>query len=385
MPAETITELERDALLSSVINLSDGHAHQSLGEESKCRVQDVVKCFLSGPARPDYFAAEREFLDNLTAHTGQVFIPGQYAITYASSVAMSMIAALVKRERRRVGVVCPTFDNIPGLLEVMEVPLVPVPEEWLSPDCDFQRLDSLGIEAIVLVTPNNPTGTCLARAAMCDLMDWAARRHVQVIVDLAFRWFEPAMKWDLIAEADARGADVITIDDTGKILPLADLKVSVLAASRNICQRIQAIHNQYVLNVSALTLRLLSVMLEPGRESNEIARAARTIGENRGYLDRVIDLYNETAVVTIPKPPSPTMSVQWLRLPGEPEQILSHCRERGLEILPGRNFYWSMDTGGERHVRLAMMRDPSYFASGVDILIDTLSGLIQPSNHIVRG
>lgn len=171
MPAETITELERYALRSSVINLSDGHAHQSLGKESKRRVQDVVMCFLSESTRPDYFAAEREFLDNLSAHTGQVYIPGQYAITYASSVAMSMIAALVKRERRRVGVVCPTFDNIPGLLKVMEVPIVPVHEEWLSPACDFHKLDSLDIEAIVLVAPNNPTGTCFARATVCDLMD----------------------------------------------------------------------------------------------------------------------------------------------------------------------------------------------------------------------
>ena len=199
MLVETITELERGALLSHVINLSDGHARQSLGEESKTRVQEVFYSFLSGAARSDYFAAERKFLDNLTAHNGQVYTPGKYVVTYASSIAMSMVAALVKRERRRVGVVCPTFDNIPGLLDVIEVAVVPVPEEWLSPACDFERLDSLGIDAIVVVTPNNPTGTCLARATVCDLMDWAARRHVQVIIDLAFRWFEPAMRWDLIS------------------------------------------------------------------------------------------------------------------------------------------------------------------------------------------
>ena len=385
MLVETITELERGALLSGVINLSDGHARQSLGEESKSRVQEIVHSFLSDTTRSDYFAAEREFLNNLTAHNGQVYTPGQYAITYASSVAMSMVAALVKRERRRVGVVCPTFDNIPGLLEVMEVPVVPVPEELLSPACDFERLDSLRIEAIVVVTPNNPTGTCLERVAVCDLMDWAARRHVQVIVDLAFRWFDPAMRWDLIAEADARGADVITIDDTGKILSLSDLKVGVLSASRSLSQRIQAIHDQYVLNVSGLTLRLLTVMMESDRESNEIARAVRTINSNRHYLEHSIDAYNETAVFPVPRPSSPTMSVQWLRLPGRQEQIIGECRARGLEILPGRNFYWSTGAGGDCHVRLAMMRDPSYFANGVDILVDVLNGLIQPSHRVGRG
>ena len=217
---------------------------------------------------------------------------------------MSMIATLVKRERRRCRGRMPGLRQYPWPARRDGGPLVPVPEEWLSPSCDFQRLDALGIEAIVLVAPNNPTGTCLARAAVCDLMDWAARRHVQVIVDLAFRWFEPAMKWDLIAEADARGADVITIDDTGKILPLSDLKVGILAASRGLSTRIQGIHHQYILNVSELTLRLLSVVMEPDRESNEVARAVRIVGDNRHYLDHAIDLYNETAVVTIPQPPS---------------------------------------------------------------------------------
>lgn len=385
MLVETITELERGALLSHVINLSDGHARQSLGEESKTRVQEVFYSFLSGAARSDYFAAERKFLDNLTAHNGQVYTPGKYVVTYASSIAMSMVAALVKRERRRVGVVCPTFDNIPGLLDVIEVAVVPVPEEWLSPACDFERLDSLGIDAIVVVTPNNPTGTCLARATVCDLMDWAARRHVQVIIDLAFRWFEPAMRWDLIAEADARGADVITIDDTGKILSLSDLKVGVLSASRSLNQRIQAIHDQYVLNVSELTLCLLTAMMDPDRECNEIARALHIIGSNRCYLEHAIDAYNETAFASIPRPSSPTMSVQWLRLPGRQERVIDQCRTRGLEILPGRNFYWSTDGGGERHVRLAMMRDPSYFASGVDILVDSLNRLTEPSNRAERG
>lgn len=385
MSVVTITELERGALVSDVINLSDGHARQSLGRETKSKVQKIFHSFVSATARPDYFAAEREFLGSLRAHSGQDYLPGHYAITYASSVAMGMVAAHVKRERRRVGVVCPTFDNIPGLLEVAEVPVVPVPEEWLAPAGDFDRLDALSIGAIVLVTPNNPTGAYLPRTVMCDLMDWAVSRDVQVIIDLAFRWFEPAMKWDIVAEADARGADVITIDDTGKILSLSDLKVGVLSFSKSMRQRLLRIHDQYVLNVSELTLRLLTAMMEPDRESNEIARAASIIRANRAYLDQAIHAYNAKASSAITRPPRSTMSVEWLRLPGGQSQILGDCRARGLEILPGRNFYWSMDGRGEHHIRLAMMRDPSYFASGVDILIHALNGRTGRSDDLGRG
>ena len=126
-------------------------------------------------------------------------------------------------------------------------------------------------------------------------------------------------------------------------------------------------------------------MMDPDLECNEIARALHIIGSNRCYLEHAIDAYNETAFATIPRPSSPTMSVQWLRLPGRQERVIDQCRTRGLEILPGRNFYWSTDGGGERHVRLAMMRDPSYFASGVDVLVDSLNRLTEPSNRAERG
>jgi aspartate/methionine/tyrosine aminotransferase len=384
MTAENLTELERSALSPGIINLSDGHARQSLGCESGSRVREVFGSFMLATSRSDYFGAEREFLDCLAQHTGQRYAAGQCVVTYSSSVAMGMIATNLKCERRSVGVVSPTFDSIPGILTTMEVPVIPVAEEWLIPVCDFERLESLDIGALLLVAPNNPTGACLDRAAACDLLDWAARRHLQVILDLAFRWFEPATRWDIISEANARGADVLTIDDTGKILSLADLKAGVLSASRGLSRRIREIHDQYVLNVSELTLRLLTIMMEPGRESNEVARAIRIVGSNRDYLDRGIDSYNMHENFPLPRPSSPAMSVQWLHLPGDQAYILDGCRARGLEILPGRNFYWSTGSEGSSHARLAMMRDPSYFASGVDILLSALSDHLSSASVLGR-
>lgn len=367
MTVENITEMERGALLPDIVNLSDGHARQSLGEKAKGRAREVVNYILSTGAH-DYFAAEKEFLDCLTAHNRQRYRAGQFYITYSSSVAMTMIAAQLKQERRRVGVLCPIFDNIPGILQMTQVPIVPVMEEWLTPAVDFERLESLDLGALVLVVPNNPTATSLHRDALCELLDWAARRRVELVFDLAFRWFEPGLQWDLIAEADARGADVVTIDDTGKILALADQKVGVLSASRSLSQRLQFIHDQYVLNVSELTLRLLAALME----SDEIERAIQLVGRNCGYLDSAVIRHNATTAVPVPRPSNTAMSVQWLCLPGDRDQILADCRARGLEILPGRNFYWSLESGGAHHVRLAMMRDPAYFAAGTDILLSVL-------------
>jgi hypothetical protein len=124
--------------------------------------------------------------------------------------------------------------------------------------------------------------------------------------------------------------------------------------------------------------------MDPDGKSNEVSRAIRIVGRNREYLDSRIDSYNDYATVPLAHPPSPAMSVQWLRLPSENTQILVACRARGLEILPGDNFYWSPSCGDSRYVRLALMRDPSYFARGLDILVDVLGNFCRPENSFER-
>jgi aspartate/methionine/tyrosine aminotransferase len=373
MTVETLTDLECSALLPNVINLSDGHARQSLGRESNERVQDVFKEHTSPTHRPDYYRAEQKFLRCLTTHTGQNYKDGQYFVTYSSSVAMGVVATYLMHTGRSVGLICPTFDNIPGILTMMQVPVVPLTEEWVTPACDLDRLDSLNIGALLLVTPNNPTGAFLGRTAMRELLEWSADRGIPVILDLAFRWFSSEMRWDILAEADSMGADVITIDDTGKVLSLADVKVSVISASRRLSDHIRSIHNQYILNVSELALRLLTAMMEPNRSSNEIARAAEIVRANHWRLDSGIESYNRLASLRCPPPGISWMSVQWLRLPGDRARILSECRDRRLEILPGDNFYWSpVSDDCHVYVRIALMRDPGYFARGISIFFDVL-------------
>lgn len=376
MNLENLTELELVALLPNVVNLSDGHARQSLGVRSRVKVQEVFDSFMSSSA-PDYFQSERQFLKYLTQYTGQQYVEGQFFVTYASSVAMGVVATQLKRSGRHVGVVCPTFDNIPGILATLDVPMVPVAEKYLSGGCDFGYLSSLDIDALLLVMPNNPTGTCLTRESMCGLFDWAAQRDVELIIDLAFRWFSEDMRWDIVCEAEERGVDVITIDDTGKVLSLADLKASVISTSRRLAVQVREIQTQYVLNVSELTLRLLTVMMEPTRLDNEVSEAIRTVRANRQYLHRKLAVHDPSARHALSSTPCYSdMSVEWLRFSSNNRtQIVKECRRRGLEILVGDHFYWAAELKPSyEDVRLALMRDSHYFARGIDILMEVLNG-----------
>jgi len=375
MSTANLTELELKALQPDVINLSDGHAHQSLGEKTRARIRDLVQDTLSG--RPsDYFQAERQFLVDLERHTHQAYPAGRTLVTYASSMAMGVIATHLRRLGRPVGVICPTFDNIPGILATLDVPMVAVPEDRLWPDPDLDHLDRLGIGALILVLPNNPTGRCPSRAAVRRLMDWAACRKVLLVLDLAFRWFDETANWDLIREAEQRGAEAVSIDDTGKVLSFSDLKAAVITTTSGVAAAIRSIHTQYVLNVSELGLRLLSAMMEPDKADNEVRRARDLVAANRRYLDERLAANPPHLGTDLRMTQrNDCLSVEWLSIRHGRDRVAALCRSNGLEILIGDHFHWGGDTAEPRgtHVRLALMRDPGYFARGVDVFVEVLA------------
>lgn len=373
MLTANLTELELAALSRDVINLSDGHARQSLTLAGRDRVVKAMETLTGGPS--DYFEAERRFLDDLSAHSGQEYREGRAFVTYSSSVAMGVVATHLRQRGRPVGVMCPTFDNIPGILRTMDVELVPVGEEYVIPGFDLDCLDALQVGALILVVPNNPTGHCPSPHALCGLMEWAAAKGVLLVLDTAFRWFDRDACWDLIRAADDRGADVISIDDTGKILSFSDVKAAVISPSRQLVASIRAIHTQYVLNVSELALRVLSGMMDPALPDNEVARAHDIVGTNRKYFDAAVNAHLDL-IGHDPRMPGRkvALSVEWLSLPGYRDRVVRACRDGGVEVLAGDHFYWADPPRGRgSYLRLALMRDPAVFARGADVVVEAIA------------
>ena len=201
MTSENLTHIERLAL-HSPINLADGHARQSLHPATMSAVVERFSALMSAPV--DVTEIEGEFLDALTARSGVPYNRPRTWISYSASIAIDIVAKLLTRRGLRVGLVAPTFDNLSALIERNGTELVAVPEEWLTPTVDFDRLMSLGLSALFVVQPNNPTGTSWSQGTWEDVCTWAARephparrRHV----------LPPVRPRDVLGPARARRAD----------------------------------------------------------------------------------------------------------------------------------------------------------------------------------
>ncbi len=372
MPDRSLTEIERRGLTKSV-NLADGHARQTLSDTVKLSLRRGYDEIVDSGAT-DVVGAEHRFLDALSTRLMTKYPSDRSYVLYSASISVDLAAKLLRGRGLSVHLMVPTFDNLAALVEMNGVKIRSVPEQAICPVVDFDYLDSQQVESLFVVLPNNPTGARLPLAEISKLFDWSARQKVLLILDLSFRYLIPEYATDLLAVADSQGASALMIDDTGKVLSLLDSKMSVVTCTSDLVSEVEQIHEEILLNTSAFEMELLSRCLDPdGACAGHLTAVKDLIGTNRRIIQRTL---LDCGIAPVMRPDE-EMSVEWVRLGADCEQIIAECANRGLQILPGRLFYWdrSYADDGREYTRIALMRDTEQVQAGCEILRAVLTDL----------
>jgi aspartate/methionine/tyrosine aminotransferase len=370
--ARTLTAWEWRGLHHD-FNLADGHAHQSLHSTQDVIVRDFPELFLAAEKQPQTTHEER-FATTFFSLAGQSSAPTTLPalMHYSASVATDVVAkSLVASGCRRVGLLTPTFDNIPMLLRRVGLTLRPCSEAdvWSS-DCAAVLA---GVDALFLVLPNNPTGREPTATEFQRLVAATSHAGVKLICDCSFRLFGLLHEWDQYEIVlQHPGLDFVFIEDTGKTWPTADLKAGFLCASHGLYPTLSEISDEILLNVSPFTLSLLerfAAVESTGDAHPTSFLCADTAATNRTYLRRVLagsPLRIECS--------SSRISVEWLRLPSgwHSVSLTAWLAEKGIAILPGGPFHWDDPQRGGSFIRIALMRDPAYFRRGADALAEAV-------------
>ena len=362
----TLTRIEWVALMTEH-NLADGHARQGttggLGE-----VIDRLPSI--------YRAAEANLQDDVQNDFEHLFFraAGQPSVLerrakplhhYSSSMSIEIVANHLRTERLRVGLLNPTFDNIPDILKRHGVPLVPVPETVFSEPEALGCWDSF--DALFLVVPNNPTGCDPGPGALERIALECRRRGVLLIIDFSFRFFSDGLDTlDTYAFFERNDVDHIGIEDVGKVWPMLDLKLGSLVAGPRRHDALRVITDDMILNVSPFVFALITDAGRSGAVRD--ARSASVL--NRAALVKELD----GGPVTVMEGGS-AMSVAWLRLPEgwDSGEVCGWLQKRGIAVLPGRPFFWADQEQGARYLRIALMRPVASFESSVKALADALA------------
>ncbi|MFD7921594.1 pyridoxal phosphate-dependent aminotransferase [Streptomyces sp. NPDC059740] len=362
----TLTRIEWTGLTVEH-NLADGHARQGTPPATEELVDRLPALYREVEKRKQ-LEVQTDFERTFFRAAGQPSVLDRAEGPlhhYSSSLSIEVVANHLRLEGLRVGLLNPTFDNIPDILNRHGVPLVPVGERILEQPEDPEHWGDF--DALFLVTPNNPTGFDPAPEMLERIALECRRREVLLIVDFSFRFFSEGLNsrdgYAFFLEHDV---DHIGIEDVGKVWPMLDLKVGSLIAGPRRHAALQAITDDLLLNVSPFVFALLA---ESGR-ADVVGHARDTSVRNRSALVKAL-AGGPLSVVD----GGPTMSVAWIRLPEgwDGVELCGWLGERGVGVLPGSPFYWADPDQGSGFVRVALMRPVDSFEASATALARTVA------------
>ncbi|OEV05746.1 aminotransferase class I/II-fold pyridoxal phosphate-dependent enzyme [Streptomyces oceani] len=338
--------------LDGEINVSDGHPRNSLTAGQSAIVDRMPSLFRA--AGKEAFAdlearAQRAFLSSVGQHKAPVE-EGRVLSCYASSVAMDVVARSLAQRGNRIGLIHPTFDNIPDLLRGWGHQLVPLEEDALA-DGAVPHIDDL--DALFLTVPNNPTGVTISHEALRSIAEACVQQGKILVLDTCFRGYISGERQDTYELLDAVGVEWVMIEDTGKLWPLSELKLGFISYSANCSLDLHEHLSDVLLSVSPFVLSLVAEFAHDATHGG-YQQLHRLVKHNREIL------YESLSSTRAALPDGPSdVGVTLVGLPNHLSSrgVWRELQAGGLHVLPCEDFFWADGRRGERFIRVALVRD----------------------------
>ncbi|MGC5016360.1 aminotransferase class I/II-fold pyridoxal phosphate-dependent enzyme [Streptosporangium sp. DT93] len=346
----TIMEVEALTDLGGGLNLTDGHARLVLSAQQAAIVERIPDMFTEASNRP-FPDIEREahaaFLGAIGQHSAPIGT-GRILSCYSSTLATDIVARALPAGAV-IAVLHPTFDNIADLFITRGLSLVPLFESALL----AQEWPEPPVRAIVVTHPNNPTGLIVPEDHLRSLAEHAVRHGQTVIIDASFRGQVREAQYDTYAILEAAGASWIVIEDTGKLWPVHELKIGLLAYSERTRLPIERAFSESLLAASPVVLKFVTA-LAGDWVNGGYERARALVERNRAVVQETI----RSAGLRLADPDS-QISVARIGLPaGGPDSsvLYKEMVTRGVHVLPCTPFHWADPEGGLRFIRISLAR-----------------------------
>ncbi len=277
----------------------------------------------------------------------------------------------------------PLFDHLTDLEGIRRISYRLLPEgHWGIDLSGVEAGLAAGARAVLLVNPNNPTGTFLKGHELAELARLAAARGAALISDEVFLDFafgpDPARV--PVAAAAAGEALAFSLGGLSKSCALPQVKLAwILAAGpeREIGEalpRLELIADTY-LSVSTPAQIALPALLEAGAGSAAAIR--RRVRENLASLDRLLAELPASAGVA--RLPSEGGWYAILRLPStrsEEELVLALLEEHGVLVQPG----WFFNFPCEAFLVVSLLPEPDVFREGAVRVLALAAGEARGGN-----
>lgn len=273
------------------------------------------------------------------------------AITAGSNLAFAMTMSVLAGPGDGVILPVPWYFNHRMALEMQGVRAIPLPcraEDGFLPDPDriAARLQAGGIRALVLVTPNNPTGAVYPPALIARCAELCRAHGAWLVLDEAYRDFlDPGQPPHALFQDPEWRDGIVQLYSFSKSYCVAGHRVGAIIAGQAVrAQLIKALDTYQICPPRPTQVALAWAIgaLDDWRASNRGVMAARAAACRRAVSQ--LEGWKIDALGTY---------FAYLRLPEDAPDAVEAAERlasaRGLLGLPGPFF----GPGQERHLRLA--------------------------------
>lgn len=266
----------------------------------------------------------------------------------------------------------PLFDLLAGLDGIETRPYrLNLHDAWAIDRDSLERALTPRVRAILVVSPNNPTGSMLHAADREWLVSLAAARGLAIVSDEVFADYPLAPRADRVSLAGEARALTFTLGGLSKSAALPQMKLAWMVVSgpddvrANALARLAIIADTY-LSVSTPVQVAASALIETGVRRRERVRAR--LRDNLDWLRAAVRAH---AALTLAEPEGGWAAV--VRIPAvEPEEalILRLLTDAGVLVHPGYFF----DFDEEAFLILSLLPPPGTFREGVTRLMPLVAG-----------
>ena len=314
----------------------------------------------------DYYAARRASVD-----------PERLVLTSATSEAYSFLFRMLFEPGDRVLVPAPSyplFSYLAGLndVEVDHYPITLRDGAWAIDTVSLESSVKTITRAVILVSPNNPTGSCVKTAELAALNAIASRHGLSLICDEVFSDYIFGTNPDICPTlAENSGVPTFVLSGLSKALALPQMKLSWIAANgpepilRQSLDRLEVIADTY-LSVNTPVQNACAAWL-PGSAAIRDQVLAR-VKENFAFLKEAVGSDGKGNVLPVEGGWYAVLRVD-LDDP-EDEWAVRLLRERRVYVHPG--FYFDFEDEG--NIVLSLLPPPERFREGVQRMLAALSG-----------
>lgn len=376
----TLTEIEVLGL-NSECNMADGHAYHDLAPSQQSIVHNLPQLWQAARLKK-HRDAEIEFKYHFLtlACSPSILRYPHFKICPTASNSIDTLATWLKEKNMKTLLIEPTFDNLALILKRRGVAIDSIQEDEIH--LITKNLVEKDFDALFLVNPNNPTGRLLSQAEFVEIVDWCRCNGKVLLLDNTFRFFV-SQDYDMYEILNSSKITYISIEDTGKVWPTQDLKVSLLFFSADIADEMNVIYEEIYLCVSNFQLEILGHFLKDAHQRGLDQAVWAEVATRRKQFRQIIQgsplKIHDVGI-------NSKISVEWVQVTAagwDDFSMLQHFKKSGLVVLPGRHFYWNKSKPeiGHNSLRFSLLKTKNQFEQSLGVLKTSLNTWVEKTEE----